>query len=74
MVSSLSLILLGALAGCHGSAANDPPPRQFGPGRGGRGGFNLFGNEKVQKELALTDNQKESIKRISGDFRSSIAD
>jgi Spy/CpxP family protein refolding chaperone len=70
--SSLSLVLLGALAGCHGSVPNDPPPRQFGPGGGGRGGFNLFGNEKVQKELALNDNQKASIKKISEDFQSSI--
>lgn len=72
VLSSLSLVLLGALAGCHGSAANDRPPRQFGPGGGGRGGFNLYGNEKVQKELALTDDQKESIKKISAEFQASM--
>ena len=55
-VSSLSLVLLGALAACQASAAADPPatPPARGPG-GGRGGFNLFANESVQKDLALSD-------------------
>jgi Spy/CpxP family protein refolding chaperone len=72
--SLLSLVLLGALAGCHKSTADDPPPRQFGPGGGGRGGFNLITIEAVQKELALTAKQKESVQKISADFRSSMSD
>jgi Spy/CpxP family protein refolding chaperone len=73
-VLSVSLVLLGALAACQASAAADPPatPPARGPG-GGRGGFNLFANESVQKDLALTDEQKESLKKISDDFRSSMS-
>jgi Spy/CpxP family protein refolding chaperone len=75
--ASLSLVLLGALAASQAFAADDPPAtppaRQSGPGAGGRGGFNLFANPTVQKELALTDEQKESIKTISADFRSSLS-
>jgi Spy/CpxP family protein refolding chaperone len=73
LLSSLSLVLLSALGGCHSSAGNDPPPRQFGPGGGGRGGFNLSTNESVQKELGLTAKQKESLQKISADFRSSMS-
>jgi Spy/CpxP family protein refolding chaperone len=73
-VLSVSLVLLGALAACQASAADDPPatPPARGPA-GGRGGFNLFANESVQKDLALTDEQKESLKKISDDFRSSMS-
>ena len=73
-VLSVSLVLLGALAACQASAAAEPPatPPARGPG-GGRGGFNLFANESVQKDLALTDEQKESLKKISDDFRSSMS-
>jgi Spy/CpxP family protein refolding chaperone len=72
--ASLSLVLLGALAAGQAFAADDPPanPPAQGPG-GGRGGFNLFANQTVQKELALTDVQKDSIKKISDDFRSSMS-
>lgn len=71
---SLSVVLLGALAAGQAFAADDPPanPPARGTG-GGRGGFNLFANETVQKDLALTDEQKESIKKISDDFRSSLS-
>src|SRR5438552_1766537 len=72
--ASLSLVLLGPLAACHSSASDNPPPGQRGPGGGGPGGFNLYANEAVQKDLALTDAQKESIKSISDDFRSSLQD
>jgi hypothetical protein len=75
--ASLSLVLLGAMAGCHASAAEDPPAAQQRPqrggGGGGRGGSNLFANETVQKDLALTAGQKDSIKKISDDFRKSIS-
>jgi Spy/CpxP family protein refolding chaperone len=74
--ASLSLVLLGALAGCHASAAEDPPVAQRpqrGGGGGGRGGSNLFANETVQKDLALTAGQKDSIKKISDDFRKSMS-
>lgn len=71
---SLSLVLFGALAACPASAADDPPANPPARGtRGGRGGFNLFTNETVQKDLGLTDEQKESIKKISDDFRSSLS-
>jgi Spy/CpxP family protein refolding chaperone len=72
--ASLSLIFLGPLAACHSSAADNPPGGPRGPGGGGPGGFNLFANETVEKDLALTEAQKESIKSISDDFRSSIRD
>jgi Spy/CpxP family protein refolding chaperone len=75
--ASLSLVLLGALAASQAFAADDPPAtppaRQSGPGAGGRGGFNLFANPTVQKDLALTDEQKKSIETISADFRSSLS-
>jgi Spy/CpxP family protein refolding chaperone len=75
--ASLSLVLLGAMAGCHASAAEDPPAAQQRPqrggGGGGRGGSNLFANDAVQKDLALTAAQKDSIKKISDDFRKSIS-
>jgi Spy/CpxP family protein refolding chaperone len=73
--ASLSLVLLGPLAACHSSASDNPPPGgPRGPGGGGPGGFNLYANETVQKDLALTEAQKESIKSISDDFRSSMRD
>ena len=75
LFASLSLVLLGALAAGVALAADPPagpPARQFGPGGGGAGGFNLFTNPTVQKDLALTDAQKELIKKIADDFRSSL--
>ena len=75
MFASLSLVFLGALAVGPAFAADDPPasPPAQGQGRGGRGGSNLFANETVQKDLALTDDQKASIKKISDDFRASLS-
>jgi Spy/CpxP family protein refolding chaperone len=71
----LSLVLFSALAVNQAFAADDPPatPPTRGQGRGGRGGANLFANETVQKDLALTDEQKASIKKINDDFRSSLS-
>lgn len=73
--ATLSLVLFSALAVDQAFAADDPPatPPVRGQGRGGRGGFNLFANETVQKDLALTDEQKASIKKINDDFRSSLS-
>ncbi|HEV2971945.1 MAG TPA: hypothetical protein VGY55_18370 [Pirellulales bacterium] len=75
MFAILSLMVIGAFAACQASAADDPPAnppaRQRGQGGGGRGG-NLYTNEAVQKELALTDEQKDSIKKINDDFRASL--
>ena len=75
LFASFSFVLLGALATGVALAADppaNPPARQVGPGGGGAGGFNLFTNQTVQKDLALTDAQKESIKKIVDDFRSSL--
>jgi Spy/CpxP family protein refolding chaperone len=71
--AALSLVLLGAMAGCHSSVADAPPAGQRGRGGGGRGGFNLLADETVQKELALTSGQKESIQKISADSRTSMS-
>ena len=73
--ATLSLVLFGSLAVNQAFAADDPPatPPAQGQGRGGRGGSNLFANETVQKDLALTDEQKASIKKINDDFRSSLS-
>jgi Spy/CpxP family protein refolding chaperone len=73
--TSLSFVLIGGLAGCNSSASDEPSMRQFGPpGGGGRGNFNLLSNDKVQKELALTDKQKAEIKKLNDDFRTSMGD
>jgi Spy/CpxP family protein refolding chaperone len=42
-------------------------PRQGGRGRGGqgRGGFNLLANADVQKELKITDEQKQKIEDLT---------
>ena len=75
---SLSLVLAVALTGCHSLTpdAKGPQAGQGGQHRGGRGGRGggLYTNETVQKDLALTDEQKKAIKTISDDFRSSIGD
>jgi Spy/CpxP family protein refolding chaperone len=53
-------------------AADEPPanPPRRGQG-GGQGG--IFQNEKVQKALDLTDDQKEQIKKVVDDMRSGAA-
>lgn len=77
LFASMGLMVVCALAASC-AAADDPPANQ-GPGRGGRGGAggpggrgaggDLVSNEKVQADLKLTDDQKESIKKISASAR-----
>ncbi len=53
-------------------AADEPPANP--PRRGGGGGAGgIFQNEKVQKALDLTDEQKDSIKKVVDDMRSGAA-
>jgi Spy/CpxP family protein refolding chaperone len=75
LLASLSFLMVAASVACFAFAADppaNPPGRQVGAGGGGAGGFNLFTNPTVQKDLALTDAQKESIKKIVDDFRASL--
>jgi Spy/CpxP family protein refolding chaperone len=75
LLASLSFLIVAASAACLAFAADppaNPPGRPSGAGRSGAGGFNLFTNPTVQKDLALTDAQKESIKKIVDDFRASL--
>ncbi len=74
ILSVLSLVSISGLTGCSGSASDEPPPRQFGPMGGGRGNFNLLNNDKVQKELALTEKQKEAVKKAFDDQRNGFSD
>ncbi len=72
--SVLSLVSIAGLAGCNSSASEEPRFRQFGGPGGGRGNFNLVNNEKVQKELALTEQQKEAIKKAFEEQRNAMSD
>jgi Spy/CpxP family protein refolding chaperone len=66
MFGSLVVVTLCGLAACESSTAQDnPPARQRGQGmRGGGGTLFLLRNEKVQSDLALTDDQKTSVKKL----------
>ncbi len=71
IVSLLSLVSVAALAGCNRSESDDPRMRPFGGPGGFRGNFNfnLLNNDKIQKELAITDKQKEAIKKAFSDMQ-----
>jgi len=86
MSQRLSILWIGsalaiALACVASSEAQDGPGRG---GRGGRGGFGgggfgaeplrLLSNEKVQKELDLTADQKDSLKKLGDEARAQRPD
>ena len=74
VLSVMSLVSIAGLTGCSGSASDEPTPRQFGGPGGGRANFNLLNNDKVQKELALTEKQKEAVKKAFDDQRNGFSD
>ncbi len=71
-----AIALLLGFSGCHWDVADedDPPPRQGGGPGGGRGGFSLYANEAVKKDLGLTEDQTAKIQKINDDFRKSLQD
>ncbi len=71
LFASMGLMVVCALAASCAAAADDPPPANQGRrGQGGRGGGgDLTSNEKVQADLKLTDDQKDSIKKILASAR-----
>jgi Spy/CpxP family protein refolding chaperone len=78
----LALLVLSALSATYAAAAADPPatpqpgPRGqggFGGMRGGLGGLMLLRSEVVQKDLQLTDEQKESITKLQDKAREAFS-
>jgi len=65
MFGTLVVVTLCGLAACESSTAQDnPPARQRGMRGGGGGTLFLLRNEKVQSDLALTDDQKASVQKL----------
>ncbi len=76
--ASLAILITGACAASFAVAADDPPatpaPAQRGPGAfggmgRGLGGLFLLRAEVVQKDLQLTDDQKDSITKLQDKAR-----
>ncbi len=79
LLAAAAVLMFGAWTVPHARAADEPtPPRRQGGGAGGGllrdNAFGLFRNEKVQKDLELTDEQKESIKKVEEQFREATKD
>src|SRR5207302_11033740 len=82
MCASVALIVMGGLIASAKAAADDPPanppatprgPAGAGGMRGGLGGLMLLRSEVVQKDLALTDDQKDSITKLQDKARESFS-
>lgn len=72
MFACLGVAVICTLAASCASAADDPPanPPARQRGQGGRGGGgDLSANDKVQADLQLSDEQKESIKKLADKAR-----
>jgi Spy/CpxP family protein refolding chaperone len=82
MCALLAMFVMGGLIATARAAADDPPAnppaRQRGPGgpggmRGGIGGLMLLRSDVVQKDLELTDDQKDSITKLQDKAREAFS-